>query len=237
MKKVKKIERDQADTSNVLAHTGDALAEALTGLAAGDRKDWALSIGHLFQRIRGGAFLHQLKEEWEFYREKGRIDDEYIHTEQHQACLQQLLDFLDHDSPDAVRFSALKKIFLTAATSEAKMHDSVLPHEYMKICRSLSTGEVLLLEATHRVATGGETFQVKMATLKWRHKVSDVSGLKFVELVELHEKALVSKRLIMEPALTDGNMAKLGSHFRLTDLGFDICEFIASAPCEFSGAV
>lgn len=45
------------DTSSVLSTTLVALAEGLTGIFASKREDFILSIGHIFQRIRGGNFL------------------------------------------------------------------------------------------------------------------------------------------------------------------------------------
>ena len=75
-------------TSDVLARTYSSLVEGLTGIASSDREALYLSLGKILQRVRGGEFLMQLRREWEEYREKGKIKDEYISSDQHQECLQ-----------------------------------------------------------------------------------------------------------------------------------------------------
>ena len=73
------------------------------------------------------------------------VDPGYTQSEQHKACLQELLDCLDKDSPDQVRFDAIKSIFLTVATERLSSRDSFLPQQYMQTCRTLSSGEVIVM--------------------------------------------------------------------------------------------
>ena len=40
-----------------------------------------LSVGHIFQRMRAVHFLDELKREWDKYKEKGRIKEDYEFTE------------------------------------------------------------------------------------------------------------------------------------------------------------
>jgi hypothetical protein len=63
-------------TSDVLTDSLTAVVEAVTGVAASSRTDIALSIGHLFQRLRGGEFLSALLREWNTYRKKGRVKED-----------------------------------------------------------------------------------------------------------------------------------------------------------------
>jgi hypothetical protein len=223
----------QDDTSRLLAEIAKGLAEGITGVAASDRKDLILSLGHLFQRGRSGRFLKTLIDEWDQYREKGKIKDDYIRTEQHQECLQEMLDFLDKDSPDELRFSVLKKIFLVAATEAQSSRDSVLPQQYMRLCRALSGGEVLVLSATYHVAQHDFAIQ-KVAALKdssaskWLAKIAEDSGLKYPELVEIHERNLIEKNLLTKRELGDRSGVSLGEHYRLTGLGYEICQFLES---------
>lgn len=125
----KSIAKWNGDTADVIKDTLTCLAEGLTGIAASDRKDLAFSVGHIFQSLRKGQFLSRLLDEWNSYRAKGRIKDDYVRTEQHQACLQELLLFLDNDCPDEIRFQTLKKIFLVAATEAASDRTSLLPYQ------------------------------------------------------------------------------------------------------------
>jgi hypothetical protein len=69
----------------IVGQTYSALVEAITGIAASDKKDWALSIGYLAQRIRGAEFLRAFNAEFRKHREKGRIKDDYLTTPQSAA--------------------------------------------------------------------------------------------------------------------------------------------------------
>jgi hypothetical protein len=179
-------------TSELLADSLKALVEGISGVASSDRKDLILSIGHIFQRVRSGCFLETLWREWNQFREKGRIKDDYVETEQHQACLQEMLDFLDKDSPDEIRFSFLKRIFMSAATETSSNRDSVLPQQYMHLCRGLRSGEVLVLKATYYVGKKGGYDTVTNAQ-SWLQTIAQKSGLKHPQLVDIYDRTLEEK--------------------------------------------
>lgn len=208
-------------TSNVLASTYQSLTEGLTGILSSERKDWTLSIGHLFQRIRGREFLEEFNRQWNEYRDKGRVKTDYEGTEQHKACLQELLEFLDRDSPEAVRFSAMQSILLNAATETLSDRESMVPHQYMQICRGLSSGELLVLRAVWNHNAGRE-IQPSDNT----HDLAAASGLAFTELVDLHRRALLGKRLV---AISGHGWTYL------TGLGKGLCNFIVSDGCTEQG--
>lgn len=223
-------------TIDTLKNTLRFLTETLTGVAASDKKDFALSIGYLFQRLRGGNFLKKFIEELDRYRKKGKIKDDYFKSEQHQACLQEMLDFLDKDSPDEIRFSTMKKVFLVAATEEISNRDSILPQQYMWICRGLSSGEILVLGATHRQCKNQYNQNETLIT-EWLAAIKNESGLNHTSLVEIHEQNLITKKLIM-PRIKPAHISQvethayLGDYFRITDLGNAICQFIEQYESE-----
>jgi hypothetical protein len=214
------------DTSDVIKDTLTQLAEGLTGIAASDRKELVFSVGHIVQSLRKGLFLSRFREEWNAYRDKGKIKDDYIGTEQHQACLQGLLEFLDHDSPDEIRFETLKKIFLVAATESASDRTSLLPYQFLKLCRGMSSGEIIVLNATYQIAK--ESFPDILAAAQWLEMIAERSGLKHPALVEIHEEQLIQKHLISGRRHTDRSGVTVKSHFRLTSLAFELCEYIAN---------
>ena len=213
-------------TSDIIDGTIVAIAEGITGIAASDRRQWYMSIGHLLQRIRSGRFLTTLREEWEAYREKGRVKDDYIVTDQHQESLQELFEFLDGETPDAVRFSVLKKIFLTAASESISDRESVLPQQYMRICRTLTSGETLVFLAAYELAKSGDWSTLEISAARWLKEVAQTSGLVHAELVELHERNLIEKNVLTPRRHSDSSGISPGSHYRITDLGWEICRFI-----------
>jgi hypothetical protein len=219
-------EEGQSDKTSILfRETAKGFVEGIFGLAASDRKDLILSLGYIFQRTRSGTFLNALLKEWAVYREKGRIKEDYIQSEQHQECLQEMLDFLDRDSPDALRFRMLKAIFLGAATENQSSKDSVLPQQYMGICRTLSSGEALVLQATFEIAEQRNTPSSNVAR-EWLAIIAEESGLESNELVDIHERRLIDKNLLTDRVHGDRSGVNLGKYYRLTPLALSICRFI-----------
>ncbi len=117
-----------SNTSVVLRRTIKQLPAGITGALSSKREDWILSIGHLFQRARAREFLSGLQTEWDAYVEKGKIKPGYESTDQHKTCLQEMLDALDHDCPDEIRFMTMKKILLVAACESNSDRKSILPN-------------------------------------------------------------------------------------------------------------
>ncbi|MHC4682535.1 MAG: hypothetical protein ACYTEK_28095, partial [Planctomycetota bacterium] len=214
-------------TGKVIKKTLTSLAEGITGVAAADRKDLALSVGHIFQSLRKGQFLSRFGEEWDSYREKGRIKDDYLETEQHRSCFQELLDFLDNDSPDEIRFEVMKKIFLVAASESTSDRNSLMPYQFLRLCRGMSSGEVIVLNTTYRIAKS-EQPQDFSAAGAWLDLIAKESGLAHPALVEIHEERLIEKHLLSRRVHGDRSGVALRPNFRLTSLGLDLCDYIAS---------
>jgi hypothetical protein len=217
------LSKFQEDTSNVLAKTLNGLIEGITGVAASEKKELYLSVGHLLQAVRKGKFLSQLLKDWNQYRDKGRIKEDYQTAEQHYTCIQEILDFLDSDPPEEIRFDILKKIFLVAATEKVSDRNSFLPQQYMKLCRTLSSGEILVLSTTYKIS---KRKYVERSAAEWLKKIAQESGLVHPELVEIHEEELMKKHLLSLRVHPDRSGIDVNPHFRLTSLGFDICNYI-----------
>jgi len=123
-----------------------------------------------------------------------------------------------------VTFDFLKKIFFVAATDPDTDRESLLPHEYMRVCRRLSSGEVIVLATAFRVPET-DFGQASVATGWWR-MIADRSGLAHTGLVEIHEEELMKKRLLTPRVHSDRSGVVVGPHFRLTDLAYEICKYI-----------
>ncbi len=148
-------------------------------------------------------------------------------TEQHAECLQEMLDFID-SSPDQIRFDTLKKILLVTAAEDHSSRDDVLPQQYMRLVRELSSGEVLVLLATYTLAKTPRTRdETRNSAAGWLKEIADASGLKFPEFVAIHEEKLLAKNLLEKRRLGDHSGIFRGPHDRLTELGYQLCEFIS----------
>jgi hypothetical protein len=116
-------------------------------------------------------------------------------------------------------------------------HDP-LPQQLMQICRSLSSTDILILSASHKVS-GTEFLQEAKSrgtghgtTQVWIEQVLKHTGLRFPEIVRLREDPLMEKRLLSRHIYPDGSGFALTNHFRLTELGFHLCNFIAAAEVD-----
>jgi hypothetical protein len=143
-----------------------------------------------------------------------------------------MLDFLDKDSPDEIRFSFLKKIFLITATETASDRNSIIPQQFMKICRCLSSGEILVMQGAYSYLKAGHIDPNDLNTQSWLRNVAKESGLTYPSLVESHESELERKKIIRGRFYSDKSGVTLGDYYRLTELGYQICKFIESYDSE-----
>lgn len=220
--------QDENFTSKFLG----ALIEGVTGALVADRKDYVLTASHIFQGALNRNFIQSVKAEWDSYKEKGRIKDDYEQTEQHHACLKEMLDFLDQDGPDKVRFEFMKKIFLMAATEEVQDRESLLPQQYINLCRKLISGDVIVLLTVYKVSRSNWEGNQGKNLRVWLDKIKNESGLKDRELVEVYEKNLIRYKLLTPrydqsgKVNPDGHKIMEYNNCRLTDLAVNICKYI-----------
>lgn len=228
-KDIEKVE-NLSDAVTLAQQTLDGLIAVLAGLAASEKKDWALSVGHLMQRARAGHFLKGLLQEVRTYREKGEIKDDYFSTEQGMNCMQEILEFLDKDSPDEVRFNAMRTIFLKIATEKMSDRTDVIPVQLMRIARGLSSGEVLVLLASYTIFLSNAHKDDHGSAGAWIQLVVKEAGLAYPELVEVFERPLMDKLLLSNRTLGDRSGIRRTEFYRLTPLGFRLCEFMQEKP-------
>lgn len=221
------------DTSSIIKDTLLHLVEGITGIAASEKKELAFSVGHVFQSVRKGRLLSQLLNEWDSYKKKGRINDDYSESEQHFECLSDLLDFLDNDISDQTRFSLLKRIFITAATERVSDRNSLLPNQYMKICKTLSSGEAILMCAVYdRFKVIKPNDDTSKSAVDWISTMAQVSNLEHIELVKIFEDGLMNKQILTPRQNLDHSGVKVTPYYRLTNLGYEICKYIESYDSE-----
>ena len=203
-----------------------ACLEALSGALSLNRQELGLRLGHILQRIRGQGFLGAFAKEIDDLRSKGRIADDYLATEQAQASLQLILNFLDDDAPDEIRFDFVRRAFLAAATESTADRESVVPQEFVKLATRLSSGSVLLFGATYRIAK--TQYQPKMDAAMWLDHMAKESGLEYSGLVEIYELELIDLGLLTDRTHADRSGIELGAFFRLTNLGMTLSKFVES---------
>jgi len=96
----------------------------------------------------------------------------------------------------------------------------------MHLCRKLSSGEVIVLKTTYEIANKKDWDPNDIQAGSWLTQVAYKSGLKYPELIEVHERGLIEKNLLTDRTHSDRSGVNPGDHYRLTGLGFEICQFI-----------
>ena len=210
-----------------LKELGTSGIEGVTGILASDKSDRILTAGRLFQGLINQEFLKILLDEWNNLRRKGCIKDEYQQTEQHHACLQEMLDFIDSDKPDKTRFEFMKKIFLSAATETIEDRNSVLPQQYMFIARKMTSGDALLLTGLYEMYLKKIFNSTYRYAEQWIADAAKNTSFKHEALVVFHEKHLMELCIIDWSRKGSGqNRIERADYNRLTTLALELCEFI-----------
>ncbi len=233
MKKEKIKFDDVKGVTQFLQQSTAKIAEALTGVLSSDLKDWKLSAGKIVQSVIKGNLLTQLGRELTKYREEGKIKEDYLESDFNRASLKELLRFIDEEAPDEIRFKAMKSIFLSSLGQD----DEVLAYELLLICKKLSSMEIMILSVNYNVVKGvakptatGITHSATQIKY-WAQIIAEQIGHNLSEIVLQYEDHLIELKLISDrhypierTRVTENFDAT--PFFRLTPLGYKLCEFI-----------
>ncbi len=106
--------------------------------------------------------------------------------------------------PDEERFRAMKSVFLFSITVDASEKDRELAFEFLKICKKISSGGLLILKACYEISNGNHKFdyltkeriQDMHSAGEWLDFVSKQIGHNMPSLIEVYEGNLENLRLI-----------------------------------------
>ena len=184
--------------------------------------------GRLIQAVRNNVFLNQLATEFTELKDKGKIKQDYINTEQGKSCLQELLSALENPPVDEIRFNAFKSIFLKACTESISNREESTPILLMSIAKNMSGGAILLLAANYKVRDKLHPLdnQGYAAASKWFECIRAESDLDSDGLIEFYEEELIKAKLIFPRQPSRRDRVMVGSHSRLTDLGIKMSRYL-----------
>lgn len=202
---------------------GSESPEILTGVLATVLPS-SLPLVRLFHAGAKNNFLKQLVVEAEELRQKGKISEDYLKTDEAHACFSDLLDAIDKTSPDPKRYEAIQTAFLKIMGHAQTGKGGVYAQQLLRVIYSLSSGEIAVLAALTKMGSGG-----RVQANVWLSEVAAQSGISSSEIVEEIEQTLMQKRLIHYRA--DGpdtvhrpDIIKWGQKNRLTTLGQAVCQ-------------
>lgn len=209
------------------------VSEFLTGMIGSEMSELRLSAGRLVQAAIKCRLYEQLGREIKYYRNKGKIKDDFFSTDKQRATLRELLEFIDNEAPDEERFKAMKSIFLKGISEDASETDEALAYELMQIGKKLESNDVIVLKAIHSLykkieAEGRHDNVAKDGVAGWVSYITKHSGHNVQELVLMSEQRLIDLKIISGRKYPDGSGMHSIETARLTPLGIKLCEFITA---------
>ena len=218
-----------------LQNSTSHISEFLSGVLVSEQKDWKLSVGHLVRAFIKDKSLAQLGAEIKKNKDEGIIKADFLENDVNRSCFKEILEFVDDESPDEVRFAAMKSILFSSLEIGIEAKNELIAHELMKICRELSFAEVMIMKANLAyLAEGSETAVIgrdihNHEVKHWATSVAALSGHSLPEIVLSYEPHLVDLHLISERTFeldeAAGTHFVPTHHFRLTPLGYLFCEY------------
>lgn len=196
-----------------------------TGVAAAEESAWMHSAGNVLQAAFSWTFAEQVKREWRQFEEKGRIKPDYEQTVSHAENLSELLELLESGPADRHTFDFFKKLFLVASTESIDTRESSLPRHYLRIAKTLSGGDVMVLVASSKTRTSMPQASMTSAST-WVKIMQEQSGLVHEELIEQFESSLIEKGLFTRRRNADRSGVEIGKNGRLTGLGAAVCAYL-----------
>jgi len=203
------------------------LVEGITGILASKKEDVVLALGHSVQGLIKFEFFEEFLKEWNKMRDKGKIKVDYQQSEQFKELFSELLDLLERENSNKEKLKLLKKIFIVAGMEKETDRESVLPLEYLKLGSKLSSGEILILISSYKIAKEDKYQKTPFAGAdEWLKAIASDSKLKLKSLVESHEATLIEKQLLTKRENADNSGVRLQPHYRLTDFGYEFCKYV-----------
>lgn len=209
------------------------ISAMIAGIISSGKSEMVLSGGRLLQASFKLRLLKQLGEELNKYLEKGELKENVFDDIKNQDSFYELLKFIDEETPDEVRFNAVKTIFLKSISKEITDKEKYLAHRLMQITKQLSSSQLLILKAAYDICEGNDVIVPKdtikeNSAKRWIHVIAEQIGHNMTNLIEIDEQKLIDLKLISKRTMSDNSGIEPTNHFRLTDLGYILCGFIVS---------
>ncbi len=222
------------DIQKVKEFAFEKLLPAVTGIAKSEKGDIVQALSNTVQQSRKEGFLKAFMSLFDDMCEKGKISPDFTSSDTGNACLQELLDFLDKELSDKTRFEVMKTLFFRAANINTEEAYKSRCLQFMKFCRDLDATELLILIIVYKEnqrrkhATPSE--KIVTSADEWHIAVAKVSNNSLSPgLVYGYENRLTEKGLIGERKHSDRSGFRYEDEFRLTCLGLELAEYLQTS--------
>ncbi len=210
------------------------IAELITGVLSSERRVLVGSVGHLVQGVLQNRFLITLAEEIKRYQKEGKIKKDFLSTDLSLRSFRDLLQAVDGAKSDQEKLLAMKSLFFRLVEDGINQDEEILCYELLKICRQLDGSDIQILIAAFSISQGKgraphvfDSSRVSSAA-GWFNNIAAQIGHNVSDLVEMRDEKLISLKLLVPRIYSDRSGVEATKHFRLTPLGFKLCQYIQS---------
>lgn len=183
-------------------------------------------------------FLAKFSSEYKTKVDKCELKSKDFTTEKPALIFTDLLKTIDEGRIDEERFKAMKSIFYIATEKNAGREQEEMTYRLFQIAKQLSSEEIFILSANYNVVKGtskptqkGIEWGATRDIGYWAQIIAEQIGHNLPEIVMQYEEHLIGLKLISDrhypiekTRVTQHFEAT--SYFRLTVLGYRLCEFI-----------
>jgi hypothetical protein len=196
------------------------IAAVVTSVLASGRSEAVLAAGRILQAAFIGHTVEQVGKEISTLIEKGKLKEDYANESVGFKSLQELVEFIDAETPDEDRLRGVKAMFYAVNSAETRENERILMYELLRLAKRLSGSQVRLLAVVYKIVE--EKHGEMMNIDHWFRQVSAHIGHEIRPLIELDEIELISLKLIEQRREVVTGMVTRTA--RLTDLGVKFCE-------------
>jgi hypothetical protein len=202
------------------------IAETITGALATGPRGMLASGSRIVHALLKGRLFIQWGYEFKTLRDAGRLKEDFADTKYGFQTWVELMSIIDEESPDADRLDALKAMFYAVNKVNADDAQRIQAYQFWQIAKQLKSGDLILLKAMSEIGDSSPS------NIDWAGFMAERSGLGIAELVQLHEKNLSDRKLIVSKTDRATNRADA----IITRFGRRLCEHIQTYQIDLEAA-
>lgn len=220
---------------NGLLHFCSGVSEdTYQAIQNGNMKPTLDTLTKFFRYERGMTLKDRL---WRAVKDKiqqGEARDGYSESEQVQSCFVKVVEIIEEQAPEEVKFKTIQALFLTIMCEDCSFLEDRLPKSLLDIAEKLSENALIILFINYKLWKQRDKNSKRIDRLyTWADLIANES-IAFKDLRDIilhHEKELVEYRLLFAPDVRPAINGILVSAetLRLTPLGVKFCEYVNSS--------
>lgn len=211
--------------------TPEDIVDLVTGILTNSKAANFASGARIVKNFIRGKGFNSFLEELRNLKRQGEIKSEFNEGEVDDQLFD-LLNILDSEDVDSKKRLAAQKIFFKTVHPNVTNDEQILSHQLLRILSKLTSLDLMILQACYEITNGQIKPSVKInkerptSYIDWAQVFVTQAGLHLRSFEESADQKLVDMRLLSHRTYSDLSGVNLDDNYRLTDLGYKLCEWI-----------